>query len=153
MAQGSDPIHPSRSPDLCLNARAKPSRFPNGRLSSDARAPQIQWRYRPGFTPGSLFSQRGPKAPMRTRMHIRFDNSILRAAQIVNDPPPIYLFNEVNSSAAFTAEANSKIRRSFLYRPPLLTKRGAKNRIEAYKKRVKCPHWPHGLCGIIDNRV
>ena len=49
--------HLSSSPDLRIFSSAQPSReIPNDRLSPHAEPPRIQWRYRPGFAPGFLFS-------------------------------------------------------------------------------------------------
>ena len=48
--------HSSRSPDLrILNPARLLGTDPNGRLSSCAESPRLQWRYRSGFAPDSLF--------------------------------------------------------------------------------------------------
>ena len=49
--------HLSSSPDLRIfNSHTAFSAFANDRLSSNVRSTRIQWRYRPGFSPGFLFS-------------------------------------------------------------------------------------------------
>ena len=49
--------HLSSSPDLrIISSHTAFSDFSNDRLSSNVGPPRIQWRYRPGFAPGFLFS-------------------------------------------------------------------------------------------------
>lgn len=56
--------------------------FPNDRLSSCAQPPRSQWRYRPGFAPGSLFSARPRRHPSSTET-----DSLFKAPLLYLQPP------------------------------------------------------------------
>jgi len=69
-------VHFSRSPDFVdrqLSRQPSQGKPPNDRLAPRAKPPHIQWRYRPGFPPGSLFS---PEGALKCSIHLPLPYSI-----------------------------------------------------------------------------
>ena len=63
--------HLSSSPDLRITSSVQPSQVsPMTGFRLAQQPPRIQWRYRPGIAPGSLFSPGAVTAPMGTQMVI-----------------------------------------------------------------------------------
>ena len=63
----------SSSPGLRFSNSARPSQVsPMTDFRPMAESPRIQWRYRPGFSPGSLFSYEPVTEPISTHTNIHF---------------------------------------------------------------------------------
>ena len=63
--------HLSSSPDLRINSSTQPSQVsPMTGFRLHAEPPRLQWRYRPGFPPGYLFSRGAVTAPQALKRNI-----------------------------------------------------------------------------------